>query len=49
MEYTREQLIMAQQKYNEKYLKSPTHQIECIVAGRECAKKQIDYLLSLIR
>ncbi len=48
MKYTKEQLIEAQQKYNEKYLNSPEDEIGCIELGRGCAELQIDYLLNFV-
>lgn len=49
MSYTREQLIKAQQRYNQYYLKSNGKEWGEIDETDECATTQIDFLLSLIR
>ena len=48
MKYTREQLVKAQQKYNQEFVKNPSGFAEEINGSKEEAESQIDYLLQLI-
>lgn len=50
MNYTREQLIQAQQKYNQEYVKDPEgfEPSEKIDGTMEFATGQVDYLLGFV-